>query len=249
MGKNLGFLLLTFLGISCLYQSHQVSKVTTENSQLGTLVGQDSSLIEVYAPYKKKMNEEIHKVLSYAPKHLTRTDGKMQSSLGNLIADLMFEKANSLYIQETGKEIDFVFSNYGGMRSGIWEGDVRVAHVFNLMPFDNTIVVVELTREKVEALFQFFLENNRAHPLSKQVQVTMENKKTIKVLIHGKPLEDKTYFVATSNYLQRGGNHMNFFGNPKSLYDSNFLIRDAIAEYFGSRDTLVSQLDKRVLIY
>ena len=199
MGKNLGFLLLTFLGISCLYQSHQVSKVTTENSQLDTLVGQDSSLIEVYAPYKKKMNEEIHKVLSYAPKHLTRTDGKMQSSLGNLIADLMFEKANSLYIQETGKEIDFVFSNYGGMRSGIWEGDVRVAHVFNLMPFDNTIVVVELTREKVEALFQFFLENNRAHPLSKQVQVTMENKKTIKVLIHGKPLEDKTYFVATSN--------------------------------------------------
>ena len=117
------------------------------------------------------------------------------------------------------------------------------------MPFDNTIVVVELTREKVEALFQFFLENNRAHPLSKQVQVTMENKKTIKVLIHGKPLEDKTYFVATSNYLQRGGNHMNFFGNPKSLYDSNFLISDAIAEYFGSRDTLVSQLDKRVLIY
>ena len=74
-------LLLTFLGISCLHQSHQVSKVTTETSLLDTLVGQDSSLIEVYAPYKKKMNEEIHKVLSYAPKHLTRTDGKMQSSL------------------------------------------------------------------------------------------------------------------------------------------------------------------------
>lgn len=249
MGKNLGFLLLTFLGISCLHQSNQVSKITTETSQLDTLVGQDSSLIEVYAPYKKKMNEEIHKVLSYAPKHLTRTDGKMQSSLGNLIADLMFEKANSLYTEETGREIDFVFSNYGGIRSGIWEGDVRAAHVFNLMPFDNTIVVVELTREKVDALFQFFLENNRAHPLSKQVQVTIENKKTIKVLIHGKPLEDKTYFVATSNYLQKGGDHMNFFANPKSLYDSNFLIRDAIAEYFGSRDTLVSQLDKRVLIY
>ncbi len=249
MGKNLGFLLLTFLGISCLHQSRQFSKVTTETSQLDTLVGQDSSLIEVYAPYKKKMNEEIHKVLSYAPKHLTRADGKMQSSLGNLIADLMFEKANSLFDEETGKEIDFVFSNYGGIRSGIWEGDVRVAHVFNLMPFDNTIVVVELTREKVEALFQFFLENNRAHPLSKQVQVTIKNKETIKVLIHGKPLEDKTYFVATSNYLQKGGDHMNFFANPKSLYDSNFLIRDAIAEYFGSRDTLVSQLDKRVLIY
>ena len=241
--------MLTFLGISCLYQSHQVSKVTTENCQLDTLVGQDSSLIEVYAPYKKKMNEEIHKVLSYAPKHLTRTDGKMQSSLGNLIADLMFEKANSLYIQETGKEIDFVFSNYGGMRSGIWEGDVRVAHVFELMPFDNTLVVVELTSEKVEALYTYFIEKNMAHPLSKQIKLVL-TKNAYKVLINGKPIQkDKTYFVATSNYLQRGGDHMNFFGNPKSLYDSNFLIRDAIAEYFGSRDTLVSQLDKRVLIY
>ena len=40
---------------------------------------------------------------------------------------------------------------------------------------------------------------------------------------------------------------MNFFVNPLSLYDSNFLIRDAIMEYFKSRDTLISKLDNRVI--
>ena len=41
---------------------------------------------------------------------------------------------------------------------------------------------------------------------------------------------------------------MNFFKNPLSLYDSNFLIRDAIIEYFKSNDTLISSLDHRVTI-
>ena len=56
------------------------------------------------------------------------------------------------------------------------------------------------------------------------------------------------FYVATSNYLQKGGDDMNFFKNPLSMYDSNFLIRDAIVEYFKSRDTLVSNLDNRIII-
>ena len=66
---------------------------------------------------------------------------------------------------------------------------------------------------------------------------------------NGKPLNNnRTYFVATSNYLQKGGDEMNFFVNPESLYESNFLIRNAIEEYFKSKDTLVANLDQRVII-
>ena len=60
----------------------------------------------------------------------------------------MYEKANELFLKETGKKVNFVFSNYGGIRAEIGKGDVKVIHAFNLMPFDNTIVVAELTKEK-----------------------------------------------------------------------------------------------------
>ena len=195
------------------------------------------------------MIEEINKQLSYAPKVITRTDGKKQSSLGNLMADLMFDKANELFKKETGKKVDFVFSNYGGIRSGIQKGEVKVIHAFNLMPFDNTIVVAELTKEKTEELFEYFAVSDRAHPLSKQVKITFGKGGNIKILINGKPIEDgRTYYVATSNYLQKGGDNMNFFLNPESLYDSNYLVRDAITEYFASQDTLRAELDNRIII-
>ena len=87
-----------------------------------------------------------------------------------------------------------------------------------------------------------------AHPLSSHIELKIK-KKSYNVLISGKSIDkDKTYFVATSNYLQKGGDAMNFFKNPLSLYDSNFLIRDAIVEYFKSQDTLISNLDNRVII-
>ena len=233
---------------SCKREIRHVSKITAKTNQIDSLIAQDSTIIKEYLPYKEKMIKEVNTVLTYAPNNLVRTDGNLQSTLGNLLADLMFEKANTLFKNETGKEVDFVLSNYGGIRAGIWKGDVKVLNAFNLMPFENTIVVVELTSDKVKELFKYFNDNNRAHPLSKQVQVIIEDGKT-NVTIHGKPIEDeRTYFIATSNYLQKGGDRMNFFLEPESLYESNFLIRDAIVAYFKSQDTLISKLDKRVII-
>ena len=138
-------------------------------------------------------------------------------------------------------------SNYGGIRASITKGNVTVSNAFELMPFDNTLVVLELSYEKIKELFAYFMTRKKAHPLSKQVELRIKNK-TYDILINGKSInKNKTYFVATSNYLQKGGDAMNFFVNPLSLYDSNFLIRDAIMEYFKSRDTLTSKIDNRVI--
>ena len=161
----------------------------------------------------------------------------------------MHEKTNELFEKETAKQIDFTLSNHGGIRASIWKGDVKVIHAFNLMPFDNTLVVAELTKEKTEELFEYFIVKNRAHPLSKQVQITIGKGDNIDIKINGKPLEDgRTYFVATSSYLQKGGDNMNFFLHPESFYDTGFLMRDAITEYFKSKDTLVAEIDKRIII-
>ncbi|MEQ6124865.1 5'-nucleotidase C-terminal domain-containing protein [Pseudotenacibaculum sp. MALMAid0570] len=239
---------LGLLLVSCKNEPQTLTKISGKTTLIDSLINQDSLIIKEYLPYKEKMITEVNKVLSYTTQNLVRTDGRLQSSLGNLIADLSFEKANELFEKQTGKKVDFAMSNYGGIRAGIWKGEVKVIHAFNLMPFDNTIVVVELTADKVRELFKYFITQNRAHPLSKNIQLTI-SKNTIDIKINEKPIEDgKTYFVATSNYLQKGGDNMNFFAKPESLYDSNFLVRDAIVEYFKNQDTLRSKLDNRIII-
>ena len=246
MKKIFGFLLVIFLWSSCNHPIQDPSKITAKTNQVDTLLAQDSIIIKTYTPYKKKMVDEINRVLSYAPENLTKDDGTLQSTLGNLMADMMYEKAEELFQKETGNHVDFVLSNHGGIRASLWNGDVKVQHAFNIMPFDNMLVVAELTKEKTEALFAYFVAKQRAHPLSKQVQLKIGKNGNYEVTIQGKPLEDRTYFVATSDYLQKGGDNMSFFANPESLYESNFLLRDAISEYFASHDSIVSPLDDRV---
>jgi len=238
----------SFLIIACKNNSHEVSKINAKQLKIGNEVKQDSSIIQLFTPYKKKMTNEITKSLSFSPKILERTDGNLQSTLGNLVADLSYEKANELFKNKTGKTVDFSMSNYGGIRAAIMKGDVTVSNAFELMPFDNTLVVVELNYDKIKALFNYFVAKKRAHPLSKNIQLTIKND-SYNVLINGKAIKkDRTYFIATSNYLQKGGDGMIFFSEPESLFDSNFLIRDAIVDYFESKDTLSANLDNRVII-
>ena len=247
--KNIWILFFfSFLIIACKNNSHEVSKINAKQLKIGNEVKQDSSIIQLFTPYKKKMTNEITKSLSFSPKILERTDGNLQSTLGNLVADLSYEKANELFKNKTGKTVDFSMSNYGGIRAAIMKGDVTVSNAFELMPFDNTLVVVELNYDKIKALFNYFVAKKRAHPLSKNIQLTIKND-SYNVLINGKAIKkDRTYFVATSNYLQKGGDGMIFFSEPESLFDSNFLIRDAIVDYFESKDTLSANLDNRVII-
>ena len=247
--KNIWILFFfSFLIIACKNNSYEVSKINAKQLKIVNEVKQDSSIIQLFTPYKKKMTNEITKSLSFSPKILERTDGNLQSTLGNLVADLSYEKANELFKNKTGKTVDFSMSNYGGIRAAIMKGDVTVSNAFELMPFDNTIVVVELNYDKIKALFNYFVAKKRAHPLSKNIQLTIKND-SYNVLINGKAIKkDRTYFVATSNYLQKGGDGMIFFSEPESLFDSNFLIRDAIVDYFESKDTLSANLDNRVII-
>jgi len=238
----------SFLIIACKNNSYEVSKINAKQLKIVNEVNQDSSIIQLFTPYKKKMTKKITKSLSFSPKILERTDGNLQSTLGNLVADLSYEKANELFKNKTGKTVDFSMSNYGGIRAAIMKGDVTVSNAFELMPFDNTLVVVELNYDKIKALFNYFVAKKRAHPLSKNIQLTIEND-SYKVLINGKPIQkNRTYFIATSNYLQKGGDGMIFFSEPESLFDSNFLIRDAIVDYFESKDTLRANLDNRVIV-
>jgi len=247
--KNIWILFFfSFLIIACKNNSYEVSKINAKQLKIVNEGKQDSSIIQLFTPYKKKMTNEITKSLSFSPKILERTDGNLQSTLGNLVADLSYEKANELFKNKTGKTVDFSMSNYGGIRAAIMKGDVTVSNAFELMPFDNTLVVVELNYDKIKALFNYFVAKKRAHPLSKNIQLTIKND-SYNVLINGKAIKkDRTYFVATSNYLQKGGDGMIFFSEPESLFDSNFLIRDAIVDYFESKDTLSANLDNRVII-
>jgi 2',3'-cyclic-nucleotide 2'-phosphodiesterase (5'-nucleotidase family) len=236
---------ISFLIFSCKKEKYIATKITAKTVSIDTGLTSVHDITKIIAPYKEKMITEINTKISYTPKKIVRTDGDLESSLGNLMADLSYERANPLFNKETDENIDFAMFNYGGIRAGIPAGNITNKHAFELMPFDNMYVVVELSGDKMEELITYLITKKTAHPLSKHIQLTITKNGYELFIQHKKFDNKKTYYVLTTDYLQSGGDNMVFFKNPKSIYKQDYKMRDAIIDYFKSVDTVKTILDNR----
>lgn len=244
---KLPFFICCFLALLSCKTSNtkkQLTKITAKNVAIDSTITPSITIDSFVAPYKEKLITEMEQVLSFSPTNLTGTNVTMQSSLGNLMADLSFEMAT----KKSNTVIDFVMFNHGGIRANIQKGNITTKDAFNLMPFENKLVIVTLTGKKVIELVDFFIKSKRAHPLSKNIALVItDNNYSLK--INGKPFdENKNYTVLTNDYLLNGGDNMLFFKNPKKLIKLDYKVRDAIIDYFKKSDTIKSTIDKRILI-
>lgn len=205
----------------------------------------NKAITDFIAPFKTHLNEQLDAVLCTTPIDLTRIDGEFESSLGNLMADICFEQGNPIYNTQTGGVVDFVLFNYGGIRAPIAKGNITARNAFEVMPFENELVIAELSGDKVKDLLQYLAVNKKAHPISK-LRLKLKDDKYNDVSINGVEFDvTKNYFVMTSDYLQEGGDKMNFFKDPVSLHKTGYKIRTALIDYFKKTDSIIPNLDNR----
>ncbi len=242
------YLLLGILIYSCKQQPLSVNKINTEQHKIDATLVADKEIDAFIAPYREHLNKTLDSTLSIALMNITKNDGSLESTLGNLIADISFEQVQAVFKKRYNKEIDFVLLNHGGLRAPINKGPVTARSAFQVMPFENELVVVELSYNKVKELIAYLATRQRAHPISNlKLSIVKDTKKAKNILVNGKPLEkDRRYLVLTTDYLQEGGDSMNFFSDPVQLYKTDYKLRNAMIDYFKSVDTLNVQLDKRM---
>ena len=240
------FTLLTLT--SCKNDPSVLTKIEGKQLPINDGITPDKSIENFIKPYNEHVSKEMSQVLSYTPKNLDRTDGAMESSLGNLMADLTYLKGNAIFKTRTGKTVDFALLNYGGIRAGITAGPITMEHAFNLMPFENSLVVVELSAEKVIDIANYIIKEGKAQPVSSQFNLKI-TKTGYQLNINNTPITtSKTYFVLTTDYLQSGGDNMNFFKDPINLYPTDYKLRNAIIDYLSENDTIKTTLDNRITI-
>lgn len=236
----------SILVIGCKNDPEHLTKIKAELILVNETITSKKSIDDFVQPYKEKVESEMNTVISFTPKDLSREDASLESSLGNLMADLCYERANPVFKSRTGNDIDFALFNFGGIRAGITNGPIKTQNAFNLMPFENSLVVVEMTSEKLIVLIEYLIKQNKAHPLSKQVELIVSGDSNYNFTIHKKPVDpSKTYFVLTHDYLQNGGDNMVFFKDPVNLTKLDYKVRNAIIDYFKETDTIKVELDGR----
>ncbi len=238
--------ILVFL--SCGEEKSALSEVEGKQLPITSALAPVNTIDDFVAPYRERIDQVLDSSLAYAAKNITKDDGKYNTTAGNLMADIILEMANPVFKARTKKDIDFVVLNHGGIRSVISKGPVSARTAYEIMPFENTIAIVELTGKSVRELVSFLIEARRPQPIAGIQIVLDKNGELQSVNIGGKPFnETRSYFIATSNYLVNGGDDMGFFTHGLHVTEIDYKVRNAIIDYFKKVDTLSPVVDNRFM--
>ncbi len=206
------------------------------------------SIDRMIQPYREKMEAGMDEVLTYAPIAMHKNDTPLNTAIGNMMADVVRQQVSPIYKERTGNNIDIVLLNHGGIRAALAAGPVTTRDAYQIMPFENKIVVAELSSEKTQEMIDYLASGKKAHPFD-GMQIHLDVNKQLKsALINDQPLDkNKSYRVATSDYLYNGGDNMTFFADTQ-VVDTDYKLRNAMIDFFKKTDTLRYSNDDRFKI-
>ena len=240
--KILGLALL--LVVSCRAPLAVSNVQTQKNIQITEALPDNSVAKMIITPYKKSLEAKMNEKLSYTAVELTKQGDN--SNLGNLLADYTLDGARDWSVKNNfGQNIDAAVINIGGIRTNIGKGDILLKNIFEVMPFENELVVVKLSGEKMQGLFDYYLKTQKNNPVSGLV-IETENNELTKMLVNGKPVENRDYYIATSDYLALGGDNMNFFEKGEMI-STGIKLRDLYIDIVKTKKEVVPPSDIRLI--
>ncbi|GAC1398837.1 MAG: hypothetical protein NVSMB63_18850 [Sediminibacterium sp.] len=179
---------------------------------------------KLLAPYSANIHDAMNRVIGIARNNLTAK--QPESALGNFMADCFKAMAEKKF----GKKVDIAFMNTGGIRSYIPQGNITVGNIFELMPFDNLLVLQELNGSVLQQLLDKTAADG-GWPVSAGVSMVIKNKKATQVMIRGIILDRNAgYVVANSDYIASGGSNCDMLRGIAQV-NSGYLLRDALLDY------------------
>ena len=226
---------VVFLGISIFAcSSHIRIHELSEKSKVDASISSSLKIDELIQPYKDSLDKEMNQVLGFSKDNFEIQ--RPSSSLMNWCADAVF--ANQTKNVKLAQPI-FCILNTGGLRSTIGKGTVSLGDIYKLMPFDNTIVWVELPISSI-AEIEKYLSQSGGEPIA---NAKLENGK---LLINGNNEKMTHFWVLTSDYLMNGGDKMSFFEQRTNAIMNGKLLRNAFIEEVKSQDTLIFNDELRI---
>jgi 2',3'-cyclic-nucleotide 2'-phosphodiesterase (5'-nucleotidase family) len=220
---------ITIALIECCSSAPKLKSVTTSSIEFNTTNNAvDSSTYKLIAPYKKEMDKIMNEVLVVSDTELTKD--LPEGSLGNFVSDAVLKKTNDIYKPSDNLPANICLLNNGGLRAQLPKGNITRGNAFELMPFENSIVVLTLSGEKTKKLFESLVAINGA-PFA-GATVIAKGKKITELKINGELFDvNKNYKIITSDYLAAGGDKYDFFNEPVKTEILNYKLRDAIIDY------------------
>ncbi len=221
-------------------QSKEAQFIPIEN------IADDKSIEDKIKPYRDSLSNQMNEVIGKS--EIEMKTGQPESLLGNFVSDMLL---NDFHRQTHIPTDDsyFVLLNFRGLRAPLHQGDITTGNIFEIMPFENAIVIAKLKGGQILVMCEY-LKNYGGQPFSHNFNLKIAEDSTFTVMLNSKPIdENKIYHVITTDYLSGGGDNMTFF-QEASIKETNLKLRDFIIRYIQNETKSGrisnSQLDERM---
>ncbi|PBI94497.1 Trifunctional nucleotide phosphoesterase protein YfkN precursor [Flavobacterium sp. ACN2] len=239
--------LTLFLISSCSKNNYNLTKIEGKQLPVTEKAAETPEIENFIKPYRDHINKDLDNVLAYCPETLDKSTGKWQTGIGSLMADVCVLRGNIVFNAREKKDIDLCLLNHGGIRAILPKGNVTTRSAFEIMPFENSLVVLALKGEQISEIAAYIIKEKKPQPLSGMTFTITKDNKAKNIMVQGKPLDlNKTYYVATNDYLANGGDSMTFFAKNIQKFDLNYKLRDVLIDYFKEVDTVVAPKNIRI---
>ncbi len=220
----------------------KLGKIEIDLNKLGKDVYPEYELIDIDKRYDNytntKLDETIKKYRSGVDSLMTVWVGETErpmpetdTELLNFFSDFVLARARQIT-----PDVDFAITNKGGLRSDLPGGKFSKGHIINMVPFNNKVTVVDISGADLEDIFDVMARRD-GDGVSTNVRVTYEKDgdeaEADDILIDGRKLDDdKTYRVATIDYLANGGDYLHAFTHGTVVAQSPEVLYDDLIYYF-----------------
>lgn len=223
MAKCLLIVVLPFF-VSC-NTVKPISSVGFKDYPISNSTGVDSVFLRMLGPYADSVGKTMDQLMAYVSVDLTKE--LPNSSLGNFLADAYLYVAKEKF----DKRVDVAFMNHGGVRTNKFpKGPISRRAVFEVMPFDNQLVIVEVRGDVLQSYLDKFASEGGGGGVA-GLTMRIREKKAVDIIIAGKKLSPTgIYFMVNSDYsVDGGGGFSEFRKLPQQR--TQYLQRDAILDY------------------
>ena len=248
MKSKLFVIAFAFLFVGCQHKPMHVVSTTHRMVAVDASMDaiQDTAYLNYLQPVKQQLNEQLDIVIGQVKEDMFAA--LPESNLLNWTADALFDAAKRHY----NGTVDFAVVNVGGVRCSWAKGDLTMRQVFELMPFDNRLVILTVTGNEVLELAENFVPWG-GQGVSKQIRMELTPKKVKSVLLHGKKIvPEAVYYIATSDYLSGGTDKLYALNKYSDIVDTHLLIRDLYIEQVQltteKNEQIYSPIDGRMTI-
>jgi 2',3'-cyclic-nucleotide 2'-phosphodiesterase (5'-nucleotidase family) len=207
--------------------------VRSSQTTIDASIPADPDVEKLLAPYTEKV-----RALSLVIGRLERPLKKEPvgaGSLGNFVTDAIKTYAQT----KLGKPVALAIMNAGGLRKNmIAVGELRASDIFELLPFENALVAVELSGADLQKVLAPLVRDAQSgarlqYKWNEQNRPEFISGKLVDASGHDQEIDpNKLYPIVTIDYLLKvGGGAYAVLKEAKSVTPLNITLRDALMEY------------------